>query len=143
MAALPQELAPLPVPQQAPQRPLRGPAPIRVVRPRRRRGGRYLLAMAALGALSVFGSVSLNALAAEQSFAVRELERDVGALTRRADELTVEVTRLESPDRIHAVAVEELGMVTAKQPAFLVLPGAASRESDAASRTMAASASGG
>ena len=99
--------------------------------------------MVLLGAAGIFGSVTLNALAAEQSFAVRELEADVTALTRTADELTVDVTRLESPDRLHRVATTRLGMVPAEQPAFLVMPGAASDESGEPSRTMAAPPSDG
>ena len=95
--------------------------------------------MLVVAALGVFGSVTLNALAAEQSFAVRELEAEVTQLTRTADELTVEVTRLESPDRLHRVAVMRLGMVPADQPAFLELPRGASGKSRNESRTMAAS----
>jgi cell division protein FtsB len=131
MAALPQELDPAqlpvpvlpvgPTPVPAPQAP-----PRRGVR-RARRPGRYVAAMFVIAALAVFGSVSLNALAAEQSFAVRELEQQVADLTRRADELTVEVTRLESPARLHRRAVQ-----------FVVLPGATSTDSEPTSRTMAA-----
>lgn len=142
MAALPADLvapalpaAPAPAPAPAPKRDLR-------VAPRPRRSGRYLGLMVILGALGVFGSVALNALAAEQSFAVRELEQQVNDLTRTADELTVDVTRLESPSRLHHAAVRELGMVPAEQPAFVVLPGAASKDSQSPSRTIAASASG-
>ena len=148
MAALPQEL--LPQPLEAPQR--RRPAPVAVPppSPRRRprtapvrRPARYIVAMLVLGALGIFGSVALNALAAEQSFAVRALESDVAELTRTADELTVDVTRLESPARLHRTAVRELGMVRAQQPAFVVLPGDASKDSGPRSRTITASASGG
>ena len=137
MAALPQDLVPVPVPLPQPRRRVAQPIPIGVAAPRRR-SSRYLVVMVLLGAAGIFGCVTLNALAAEQSFAVRELEADVGALTRTADELTVEVTRLESPDRLHRVATTRLGMVPAEQPAFLVMPGAASDESTESSRTMAA-----
>ena len=147
MAALPADL----LPQPAPSRPARRPAPVAVpVPPRRRlrvvaprRTVRYIAAMLVLGALGIFGSVALNALAAEQSFAVRELEADVAELTRTADELTVNVTRLESPARLHRTAVRKLGMVPADQPAFVVLPGGASDEFRRGSRTITASASGG
>lgn len=147
MAALPQDLvveqvAPQPlVPQPAP-RPVAVP-PRRHRRPARaRRPARYIGAMVVLGALGIFGSVALNALAAEQSFAVRELEQDVAELTRTADELTVNVTRLESPARLHRTAVRKLGMVRAEQPAFVVLPGGTSTKSGTKSRTMRASISG-
>ena len=150
MAALPAELAPehqplpLPQPQRRPQ-PVPAPAPrrrtSRSAAPRRR-SGRYVVAMMLLAGMGIFGSVALNALAAEQSFAARELEAEVAELTRTADELTVDVTRLESPARLHRTAVRELGMVRATQPAFVVLPDAASKESRKQSRTMAASAAG-
>lgn len=139
MAALPSDLAPVPVPVPQPRRRVTPPTPIRIVTPRRR-PGRYLIVMLLMAAVGVFGCVTLNALAAEQSFAVRELESDIAQLTRTADELTVEVTRLESPDRLHRVATGTLGMVPATQPAFLVMPGAASDESAGSSRTMAAPA---
>lgn len=98
--------------------------------------------MITITAVGVFGSVALNALAAEQSFAVRELEAEVAGLTRAADELQVDVTAMESPDRIHRVATRRLGMVEAQQPAFVVLPRAGSGDLTTTSSTMAASASG-
>ena len=147
MAAMPQDLV---VDEVAPQPLAPRPAPRPVaVPPRRhrrpaaaRRPARYIAAMVILGALGIFGSVALNALAAEQSFAVRELEQEVADLTRSADELTVNVTRLESPARLHRTAVRQLGMVRAEQPAFVVLPGGASTKSDKSSRTMQASVLG-
>ena len=144
MAALPADLGPAPGPRSAPQRTPRQRPDLRVAPPRRRTG-RYLLLMLGLAALGVFGCVALNALAAEQSFAVRELESEVRELTRTVDELTVDVTRLESPARLHHVATQRLGMVPAEQPAYVVLPdaGDGSGKSDKRSRTMAASASGG
>ena len=146
MAALPAELTPAPAPRSrpAPQRTPR-PRPDLRVAPPRRRTGRYLLLMLGLAALGVFGCVALNALAAEQSFAVRELESDVRELTRTVDELTVDVTRLESPARLHHVATDKLGMVPAEQPAYVVLPGAGDGSGKSAdrSRTMAAPAAGG
>ena len=149
MAALPQELDFEPVaPIAQPARPV---APrvipnhrdLRVASAPKRRAARYVMLMAAMAALGVFGCVSLNALAAEQAFAVRELEADVAELTRTADELTVEVTRLESPARLHREAVRTLGMVRADQPAFVVLPRGGSTNSKDPSRTMAASATDG
>lgn len=139
MAALPSDLTPVPVPSPAPRPRRRAvqPTPIGIVAPRRH-PGRYLVVMLVIAAAGVFGCVSLNALAAEQSFAVRALEADVAELSRTADELTVDVTRLESPDRLHRVATSRLGMVPVDQPAFLVLPRAASDESADSSRTMAA-----
>ena len=146
MAALPADLAPPSLPARSRPAPAPAPAPdprrnLRVA-PRPRRSGRYLVLMVILGGLGVFGCVALNALAAEQSFAVRELEQQVNELSRTADELTVDVTRLESPARLHREAVRTLGMVPAQQPAFVVLPDGASADSKRPSRTIAASASG-
>ena len=140
MAALPSELLPAPSRRPAP-RPAQPRRNLRLA-PAPRRSGRYIGVMIILAALGVFGSVALNALAAEQSFAVRELESSVAELTRTADELTVEVTRLESPSRLHRTATRKLGMVPAEQPAFLVLDGAASKKNGKPSRTIAASATG-
>ena len=141
MAALPKDLVPVPIPQPTPRRrpAPTPPTPIRVVAPRRR-PVRYLALMVVVSALGVFGCVTLNALAAEQSFAVRELESNVTGLTRTVDELTVEVTRLESPDRVHRVATTQLGMVPAQEPAFLVLERGASGKNGRRSRTMASAA---
>ena len=77
--------------------------------------------MVALITMAVFGSVSLNAMAAEQSFAAKELDAEVRELKLRTDELTVEIARLESPDRVRAVATKHLGMVTPTQPGYLVI----------------------
>lgn len=85
------------------------------------RSRRYIVAMVALITMAVFGSVSLNAMAAEQSFAAKELDAEVRELKLRTDELTVEIARLESPDRIRAVAAKHLGMVSPTQPGYLVV----------------------
>jgi cell division protein FtsL len=107
----------------APSRRVSQPAParpaLRVV-PRRSHRGRYLAAMVIVGAVSVFGIVSLSALAAEAAFAARTLESDIEVLAIRYDELAAEVAGLESPERVRTVATDELGMVRADQPAYLV-----------------------
>jgi cell division protein FtsL len=97
---------------------------LRVV-PRRRHRGRYVVAMLVIGAVGVFGIVSLSALAAEAAFAARALEQEIDELAFRYDELTAEVASLESPARVRAVAQEQLGMVPAEQPAFLIVDGSA------------------
>lgn len=88
-----------------------------------RHGRRYTLLMILLGAVAVFGSVAVNALAAEHAFTARTLEAEVSDLEMRYDELTVEVAGLESPKRIRRVASQRLGMVPARRPAFVVLGG--------------------
>lgn len=84
-----------------------------------RHPGRFLIVGLLIAGLGVFGTVSLNALAAEEVFEVRELEREVRELSFRYEELTAEVATLESPDRIREVAVHQLGMVPAHQPGYL------------------------
>jgi cell division protein FtsL len=94
---------------------------LRLVTPVRdaRRHVALLLAVAALG---VFGVVSLNALAAESAFEAQKLERDVAGLSVRYEELTAEVAALEAPSRVRRIAVEQLGMVPAEQPGYLLVP---------------------
>lgn len=157
MAALPAELDAV-QPQRAPSAPggiPRSRRHLHVAPRRRRHSGRYLVLMVALTALGVFGAVTFNALAAEQSFAARELQRDVDELRRTSEELIVEVTRLESPVRLQRAAKRRLGMVRAEQPAFVMLrsggkavatqprDGDASADPGVGSRTITASVSGG
>jgi hypothetical protein len=83
--------------------------------------------------------VSLSALAAESSFQARELEGEVKALSTRYDELTYEVARLRSPERVQSVAVSELGMVPAEHPAYVLLdPGNAGTAAEAPAGLLAA-----
>src|SRR5918992_5330134 len=122
----------LPKLQQAPPRrpaarptqaPARTPAPrpdLRVVPPPQRTRG-FVAILSIMAALGVFGIVTLNALAAEAAFDAQRLERDVAALQVRYDELTSEVTALESPDRVQGIAVAELGLVPASEPGYLIV----------------------
>ena len=122
MAALPSPAthrAPTPRPQEGVPA-ASGRPELRVVdRPRHHR--RYLVLLVLTLALGVFGVVSLHALAAEAAFQARALEAEVDGLAQRSTELAAEVAALESPDRIHAIATGELGMVPARQPGYLVL----------------------
>ena len=76
----------------------------------------YLLVAGA----TVFGAVSLNALAAGDAVAARTLERDVADAERRYGLLVAEVARLEDPDRVRRVA-EKLGMIPADSPRYLLV----------------------
>jgi len=116
MTALPVRRPVAPRPQIPPTR----RPQLRLVGPPRH-ARRYLALMIFVAVPGVFGSVALNALAAEQSFAHRELVREVDTLNLRVDGLTVSVARLEAPDRIRRHAERRLGMVPAEQPAFLAL----------------------
>lgn len=99
-----------------------------------RRGGRYLLAAVLAGGVGLFGVVGLHALAAEQSFQVRNLESEVRELSLRYDELTAEIAGLESPERVRQVATLQLGMVPAREPGFLVADTSGSGDSDFVAR---------
>lgn len=126
MAAVPLErrnALQLPEPSASP-RPSgeRGRRPeLRVVGPRRT-WGRYLLAMVAVIVLGTFGLLSLEALAVESSFQAQRLQAEVDGLSMRSDDLTSQVSSLESPEHVRRVA-QELGMVPAREPAYLFSPG--------------------
>ena len=141
----------VPLPRNTPagDRPIRrqaapapAPAPrLRVVAPPRHIR-RYVAATVLAAGIAIFGTVALNAMAAEHAFAARALSDEVRELTLRSDELTVEIATLDSPERIKDVAVRELGMVPAEQPGYLVV-GVASVESDVSGGTILPTASSG
>jgi cell division protein FtsL len=85
---------------------------------------RHTLAFALLyllvGAAVVFGTVSVNALAAGDAVTAQQLEREVQDAERRYELLTAEVAHLEDPARIEQAA-RELGMVRAESPRYLVV----------------------
>ncbi len=81
---------------------------------------RYLVIGLLLVALGVFGVVTLHALATESAFRARALNEDVSEMSLRAEELRAEVAALESPQHIRQVATEQLGMVPATAPGYLV-----------------------
>lgn len=99
---------------------------------------RYLLTAIAVAGVGVFGVVGLHALAAEQAFEVRSLEREVNEAAMRYDELTAEIAGLESPARVRQVATLQLGMVPATQPGFIVVDGLGATESDLSHGTLPA-----
>jgi len=87
------------------------------------RSSRLALTLLVIAAIGVFGVVSVGAKTAEAAVQARALEADVSELKRDYELLTAEVARLESPERIRAVAVEELGMVEADDPRYVVVDG--------------------
>jgi len=66
----------------------------------------------------LFGKLSIDGLATEAAFQAQRLQAEVDALSLRSDELTAQVSRLESPEHVRRVA-QELGMVPAREPAYL------------------------
>ncbi|GEM_PF-2837564 len=86
-------------------------------RPRRTR--RWLAALGLAAFLGLSGVVGLSAAAAQLAFAQTELEAEVAALESRVDALEGEVAELGAPERIEAVATEELGMQRVEEPRFV------------------------
>lgn len=81
----------------------------------------WLVAVIAMLAASVLGAVSLNALAAADSVAARQLELEVAEAERLHSDLIAEVAHLDAPERIRQVATEQLGMIEANAPRYVVL----------------------
>jgi hypothetical protein len=111
-------------------------APLKRARPADRRDGRRhlrvvgeprkrhtllfaLLTIAVLGG-AVFGTVTLNALAAAQAVEARELEARVADAERAYAQLVADVATLEDPARIRDVALD-LGLVPAGPGRHVVL----------------------
>lgn len=115
----------VPAPSRAYRRPA-VPAPrrrphLRVVpEARPRHTLRYALLYLVLAGATVFGTVSLNALAAGDAVAARQLEQRVVTAERDYAMLVADVARLEDPARIRSAALE-LGMVPAGSVRFLVV----------------------
>lgn len=80
----------------------------------------YALAITLVLAATVFGTVSLNALAASDAMAAHELDQEVAEAERRYSQLVAEVAALEDPARIRQAALDQ-GMVPADSPRYLFL----------------------
>jgi len=91
-----------------------------VPEPRTRHTLVYALVMLVLLASAVFGAVALNALAAAEAVAARNLEREVADGEREYARLIAEVAALEDPGRIREAALE-LGLVPSGPARHLAL----------------------
>jgi hypothetical protein len=80
----------------------------------------YALVILLVVSAAVFGTVSLNALAASTAVAARELDARVAEGERAYAQLVADVAGLEDPARIRAAALE-LGMVPAGAGRTLLL----------------------
>lgn len=119
----------VPLPRHRPA-PVRGARPTSAQRARRhlrvvpehraRHTLLYTLLYLVVGAVMVFGTVTVNALAAADAVEAERLERAVAVEQQRYVTSVAEVARLEDPARIEAAAAE-LGMVRAESPRQLVL----------------------
>lgn len=101
-------------------RPHRRPNLHVVEEPRKRHPVVFLTLFVVLGLAIVFGAVSLNALAAGDAIAVRELDQRLTQAQRDYEGLVADVAALEDPERIRRAA-EGLGMVPANSPRYVVL----------------------
>jgi cell division protein FtsL len=106
-----------PLPRTAPARPSTG-----VNRARRNRSGFLILSSVLVGSM-VLGLVALNALLAQSSFRVDDLEQRVGVLTQENLELTRQQAALSAPGRIAAWARSH-GMRLPDEIRFLHVPAA-------------------
>jgi cell division protein FtsB len=105
--------APLPRPHRRPN--------LHVVEePRRRHPVLFLSLLVALIMAIVFGAVSLNALAAADAVAIRDLDARLSQAQRDYERLVADVAALEDPERIRRAA-EGLGMVPGTSPRYVVL----------------------
>lgn len=123
MAAQPAHAAPAarPSPRQRPH--ARRPH-LRVVGAPRR-GRRWALVLSTLIVAGLLAVVGLNALVAEAAVEAAALDSEIAELSLVRAELGAEVAALESPERIAQVARDELGLVWATDPAYIVIdPGA-------------------
>jgi len=80
----------------------------------------YALVMIAVVAASVFGAVTLNALAAGTSVEARALDAHVSEAERNYAQLVADVAALEDPARIRETALE-LGLVPSGPARFVTL----------------------
>ena len=110
----------------------RGPRQLRSVRaqPRSNRwittlGGFAFCVIAAV----LFGLAVLNAVIVQQQRAIDEVSTELRDATAHNEQLRVELTRLEAPDRIMAVATNDLGMI-AVEPSQVIYLTAARGELD-------------
>jgi cell division protein FtsL len=113
---------------------------LRVIeRPRRRRAAVLVAMIVVLAGGAVFGSVALNAMAADAAVEARALEARVADGERRYGHLVAEVAALEDPGRIRERALE-LGLAPAGPTRHLVVdrPLAADGAADAMPSTSAA-----
>jgi cell division protein FtsL len=106
-----------PLPRTAPARPSTG-----VNQARRNRSGFLILSSVLVGSM-VLGLVALNALLAQSSFRVDDLEQRVGVLTQENLELTRQQAALSAPGRIAAWARSH-GMRLPDEIRFLHVPAA-------------------
>ncbi|HYU93999.1 MAG TPA: hypothetical protein VEN95_11050 [Actinomycetota bacterium] len=98
------------------------PAPVSSRRARRSRSGFVIFSSVLVGSM-VLGLVALNALLAQSSFRVDDLEQRVGVLTQENLELTRQQAALSAPGRIAAWARSH-GMRLPDEIRFLHVPAA-------------------
>ena len=113
-------------PKPAPSRPETTGAPLRVVSDaelqefrRRTRARRLLVAAAMVVALALFGVVIAHVMLMQGQFELQQLQQRSAASQAEYDRLRLQVSELESPDRIVAAAQQKLGMVAPQTITYL------------------------
>lgn len=101
-------------------------APLRVVTNdelqelrRRTRARRLVAAAGVLVALGLFGVVIAHVMLMQGQFELQRLEQESARSQAEYDRLRLQVSELESPDRIVAVAQQKLGMVAPETITYL------------------------
>lgn len=140
----------------APSRPERTAAPLRVVTDaelqefrRRARARRLLAAAGTLVALGLFGVVIAHVMLMQGQFELQQLQQRSAASQAEYDRLRLQVSELESPDRIVEAAQVKLGMVAPRTITYLApsadptaLPSTSGTADDEARATAAVGAPG-
>lgn len=116
-------------PRPEPTRQAAEGAPLRVVTDaelqelaRRTRARLLLFVVGALVALGLFGVVIAHVTLMQGQFELQRLQQQSAATQAEYDRLRLQVSELESPDRIVAVAQEKLGMVAPQTITYLAPP---------------------
>lgn len=109
-----------------PSRPQRTVAPLRVITDaelqefrRRARARRLLAAAGVLVAVGLFGVVIAHVMLMQGQFELQQLQQRSAASQAEYDRLRLQVSELESPDRIVEVAQVKLGMVAPRTITYL------------------------
>lgn len=140
----------------APSRPQTTGAPLRVVTDaelqefrRRARARRLLAAAGMVVALGLFGVVIAHVMLMQGQFELQQLQQRSAESQAEYDRLRLQVSELESPDRIVEVAQVKLGMVAPRTITYLApsadpaaLPSTTGADDTAAEATAAVGAPG-
>lgn len=80
----------------------------------------YIIAGAIVTTALVFAVLLAQVVLAQSAFKLAELRKDVVAAETKHEELLLEVAKMESPDRIEAIARNQLGMTSPHSVEYIV-----------------------